>query len=235
MEINKYIDHTLLKPEFPLGMYSEAVRDAIKYQFHSICVNSFHVPLVSNLLHSYVHTDMNIDIKVASVVGFPHGISNIDSKVAEMQRAFNDGATEFDFVINLSAVKTGDWLRVKKELITLRNAIPTALTFQPILKCIFEVCHLTDDEIKKCCDLAIECNLDFIKTSTGFAKQLAPEETARYVKLMADCVKGSTVQVKASGWIRTLADVRMMLNAGATRVGSSGSVKIMQELKKENG
>lgn len=232
MEINRLIDHTLLNPSAPLGSYTDLCRDAVKWNFHSVCVSSFHVPLVSNLLHSYVHTDMNIDIKVASVISFPHGLSNIDSKVAEMQRAFNDGATEFDFVVNISAVRTNDWLRVKREFETLRNTIPTASTFQPISKCILECGLLSDDEIKHCCDLAIETGLSYVKTSTGFLAKLEPKETARYVKLMADRVKGSGVLVKASGGIRSLADCLLMIENGASRIGTSNGVAIMEEFQR---
>jgi deoxyribose-phosphate aldolase len=232
MEINRLIDHTLLIPSAPLGNYTDLCRQAVKWNFHSVCVSSFHVPLVSNLLHSYVHTDMSVNIKICSVIGFPHGISNIDSKVTEMQRAFNDGATEFDFVLNISAVKTGDWLRIKHEFETLRKTIPTAPTFQPILKVILECGLLSDDEIKHCCDLAIETGLSYVKTSTGFLAKLEPKETARYVKLMADQVKGSGVLVKASGGIRSLIDLEMMIEAGASRVGTSNSIKIMEEFQR---
>jgi deoxyribose-phosphate aldolase len=237
MDLASIVDHTILKPETPLGAYTQGVRDCINYKFHSLCVNSFHVPLVSSLLHSYIHTDMNVHVEVASTVGFPFGTSSIESKVAEMQQAFNDGATEFDFVMNLSAARTGDWKRVKDEFVSLRNAVPDFLNkFHPILKVILEVGTLTDEEIKRACDIAVACHLDFVKTSTGFhVNKLEPKQTARYVKLMADQVKGSPTKVKASGGIKTLADVNLMLENGANRVGTSNSIAIMEQFLKENG
>ena len=232
MNISSLIDHTELRPETPFYAI-QSVPETVFYQFHSICVSSFH-PLVSNLLHSYVHTDMNVHIDVCSVIGFPFGTNSIQAKVAEMQQAFNDGATEFDFVMNLSAACTGDWKRVKDEFTILRNTIPTTENFHPILKVILEVGILQDEDIKRACDIAAASKIDFVKTSTGFhTNRLEPKQTARYVKLMADQVKGSGTQVKASGWLRTLDDVKLVLEAGASRVGTSNSVKILQELEEK--
>jgi deoxyribose-phosphate aldolase len=174
---------------------------------------------------------MNLDIKVASTIGFPSGISNTESKVSEMKQAFNDGATEFDFVMNISAVRTHDWKRVRDEFDTLRNTIPTTDKFHPILKVILEVGLLEDDEIKRACDIAVAAKLDFVKTSTGFNTKLEPKQTARYVKLMAEQVKGTGVLVKASGGIQSLNDLNLMLESGASRIGTSNSVRIMKEIR----
>jgi deoxyribose-phosphate aldolase len=233
MDLAKVIDHTELQPNKPLGRYTELVREAIFHKFHSVCVSSFHTPLVANLLHSYVHTDMNLNIAVATTIGFPLGTSSIQAKVAEMQQAFNDGATEFDFVMNLSAARTGDWKRVKDEFVVLRNAIPTTDKFHPILKCILEVGLLSDEEIKRACDIIVANKIDFCKTSTGFLAKLEPKQTARYVKLMADQVKGTGVLVKASGGIKTLNDVNLMLENGANRIGTSNGVSIMLETEEK--
>lgn len=230
MNINKIIDHTLLKPDTPLGEYTQLVRDAIKYKISTLVVSSFHTPLVSNLLHSYIHTDMNLDIKVATTIGFPSGICNIESKVEEMKQAFNDGAVEFDTVINLSAVKTGDWLRVQHELEALRAAVPDWLDkFHPILKVILEVGLLTEYEIKKSAELCIETNCDFLKTSTGFNTKLPIEKTAEYVRMLKEFSKGSKIKVKASGGIKTLRDFNLVLEAGADRIGTSNGVQILEE------
>jgi len=235
MEINQLIDHTELRPSAPLGRYTEISREAVQFKFPVLCVSSFHTPLVSNLLHAYIHTDMNLDVKVATTIGFPSGISSIQSKVAEMQQAFNDGASEFDFVMNLSAALTSDWKRVKDEFVILRNVIPTTDKFHPILKVILEVSALEDDQVKRACDIAVAAGLDYVKTSTGFhANKLEPKQTARYVKLMFDQVKGSGVLVKASGGIKTLNDVELMITSGASRIGTSNSVKIMEEFNEEN-
>ena len=216
------IDHTLLRPDAALGRYTELVRDALEYQFASVCVNSFHVPLVANLLN--VHPEARV--KTCSVIAFPFGATDIHTKSLEIERAISKGAHELDAVINISLVKTGEWKRLKDELMEIREA-----SDHHILKLILEVGALTDDEIKRCCDLAVETNLDFVKTSTGFFKELKPVETARYVKLMKESVNGSRVKVKASGWIRTLADFNMMVEAGASRVGCSRSVDIIKEWK----
>jgi deoxyribose-phosphate aldolase len=218
------IDHTLLRPEAPLGKYTELCRDAVEYQFASVCVNSFHVPLVSNLLNAHPLSK----VKTCSVIAFPFGESDIHTKSLEIERAISKGAHELDVVINLSLVKTGEWKRLKEELAEIREASDHYIT-----KLILEVGALTDDEVKHCCDLSMETNLDFVKTSTGFYKELKPVETARFVKLMKDSVRGSRVKVKASGWIRTLADFNMMVEAGASRVGCSGSVNIIKEYKGE--
>jgi deoxyribose-phosphate aldolase len=216
------IDHTLLKPESLYGEYTILVRQAIEYQFKSVCVNSFFVPLISGLINTHPYSNVNI----CSVIGFPHGLSDIHTKSLEIERALSKGANEIDAVINISAVKSHDWKRVKDELVELREA-----SDKHIFKIILEVAALSDDEIKKCCELAVESNLDFVKTSTGFFKELKPIETARYVKLMKECVNGSRVRVKASGWIRTLADCQLVIEAGASRIGCSRSVDIMKELK----
>lgn len=233
MEINQLIDHTELQPNKPLGRFTELVREAIFHKFHSVCVSSFHTPLVANLLHSYVHTDMNINIAVATTIGFPHGNSSIQAKVAEMQQAFNDGATEFDFCVNTGLIKTGEWKRTKDEFLALRNAIHTTEKFHPILKVILEVGLLEDDEIKRACDIAVASEIDFVKTSSGFLAKLEPKQTARYVKLMADQVKGTGVLVKASGGIKTLNDANLMIENGASRIGTSNSISILDEYLKK--
>src|SRR5258708_6092669 len=184
------IDHTLLAPDAPLGRYTEICREAVEYGFHSVCVNSFHVPLVSSLLNAHPLTK----VQTCSVISFPFGETDIHTKSLEIERAIAKGAHELDVVVNISLVKTGEWKRLKDELAEIREASEFH-----VLKLILEVGALTDDEIKHCCDLAMEANLDFVKTSTGFfKKELTPIETARFVKLMKQSVSGSRVKVKAS-------------------------------------
>lgn len=221
--IAQYIDATLLRPDAVFGEYTQLVRDSVQHQFATVCVNSFFVPLISSLLNAQPLSK----VKACSVIGFPLGTSDIHSKCIEIDRAISKGAHELDAVINISAVKTTDWNRVKTELAELREA-----SDGHILKMILEVGLLTDDEIKQACDLCVAANVDFVKTSTGFAKQLAPVDTARFVKLMAEQVRGSRVRVKASGWIRTLADANLMLEAGASRIGCSKPLQIMEEFNK---
>ena len=220
------IDHTLLRPDAPLGDYTQLCRDAIEHKFYSVCVNSFHIPLVSNLLNA----NPQCRVQTCSVIAFPFGASDIHTKSLEIERAISKGAHEIDAVINISLVKTGEWKRLKDELLEIREA-----SDHHVLKLILEVGALTDDEVKHCCDLAMETNLDFVKTSTGFFKELKPVETARFVKLMKDSVSGSRVKVKASGWIRTLEDFNLMVEAGASRVGCSRSIDIVREYHRRSG
>lgn len=229
MNISSLIDHTELRPEKPLSRYTDLCREAIYHKFPVLCVSSFHTPLVANLLHSYIHTDMNIHVAVASTIGFPLGTSSIQAKVAEMQQAFNDGATEFDFCVNTGLIKTGEWKRTKAEFVALRNAIPDHPSFHPILKVILEVGLLEDDEIKRACDIAVASKIDFVKTSSGFLAKLDPKQTARYVKLMSDQVKGTGVLVKASGGIKSYNDCLLMVEAGASRIGTSNSIQIIEQ------
>jgi len=220
------IDHTLLKPEAPLGSYTDLVREALEYKFASVCVNPFVVPLVFNRLNAHPEAK----VQTCSVISFPFGASDIHTKSLEIERAISKGAHELDVVINLSLVKTGDWKRLKEELAELREA-----SDHHILKIILEVGLLTVDEIKTSSLICLENNVDFLKTSTGVNVKLEPAKTAEYVALLKDLTNGTRAQVKASGGIRTLADCELMIAAGATRIGSSNSVAIMQELKLVNG
>ena len=214
------IDHTLLRPDTFLGDFTQAYRDATFYGFKSLCVNSGLIPLVSSIMSS----NPNNTVALCSTIGFPHGSSLIDSKLFEINQGIRRGVTEFDVVPLLSAVKSQDWDHFKKEIAQLCET-----TRGYVLKVILEVGILTDLEVQTCCAICRDLFVDFVKTSTGFTVKLAPEVTARYVRLMADCVKGSKTQVKASGGIKTLSDFNMMLEAGATRIGTSNSVNIMKE------
>jgi deoxyribose-phosphate aldolase len=225
MDISKFIDHTELKPESPYSRYTELCREALEYQFASVCVNSFYVPLVSSYLKGFGHTG---SVKVCSVVGFPFGASSLISKTVEVTDAIANGATEIDTVINIGALKSGASKRVKEELWTLRD-----VTKDKVLKVILEVGLLTDDEIKLACDLCIETNCNFVKTSTGFNIKLPIEKTKYYVSLLKSQTEQTSVKVKASGGIRTLSDLRLMLEVGADRIGTSNSVTIMKELELE--
>src|ERR1039458_9930387 len=211
------IDHTLLRPEAPLGKYTELCRDAVEYQFASVCVNSFHVPLVSNLLNAHPLSK----VKTCSVIAFPFGESDIHTKSLEIERAIAKGAHELDVVINLSLVKTGEWKRLKEELTEIREA-----SEHHILKIILEVGLLTNEEIIETSKICLSNNVDFLKTSTGVSVKLEPVKTAEYVALLKSLTDGTRCQVKASGGIKILADVRLMIAAGASRIGTSNSVAI---------
>jgi deoxyribose-phosphate aldolase len=215
------IDHTLLKPEAPLGSYTQLVREAIEFKFSSVCVNPFHVPLVSNLLN----THPEVKVQTCSVIAFPFGVSDIHTKSLEIERAISKGAHELDVVINLSLIKTGDWKHLKEELVELREA-----SDHHILKIILEVGLLTNDEIKTSSFICLDSNVDFLKTSTGVNIKLEPAKTAEYVALLKTFTNGTRAKVKASGGIKTLADCELMIQAGASRIGTSNGVAIMKEL-----
>lgn len=211
MELNKYIDHTLLKPEASEEQVLKLCDEALEYGFYSVCVNSCHVPLAVDKLS-------DSDVKVAAVAGFPLGAMSTASKVFEAREAVEAGASEIDMVINVGALKEGRYEYVLHEITALVDVCPC-------LKVIIETCLLTDDEIVKACELVVAAGADFVKTSTGFSTDGA---TAEAVSLMRNTV-GNKAKIKASGGIRTLADAKKFIELGADRLGCSAGVQIMKE------
>lgn len=213
MKLNKYIDHTLLKPEATEEQILKLCDEALEYDFYSVCVNSCYVPLAVDKLSGS-------DVKVAAVAGFPLGAMSTASKVFEAREAVEAGASEIDMVINVGALKEGRYEYVLHEITALVDVCPC-------LKVIIETCLLTDEEIVKACELAVEAGADFVKTSTGFSTGGATSED---VALMRETV-GNKAKVKASGGIRTLADAEKFVELGADRLGCSAGVQIMKEYK----
>ncbi|HZK00747.1 MAG TPA: deoxyribose-phosphate aldolase [Tissierellaceae bacterium] len=213
MDINSMIDHTLLKPNSSKDEIEQLCNEAIKYQFAAVCVNPYYVSYCKKLLK-------NTDVKIATVVGFPLGASTKNTKVFETIDAINKGADEIDMVINIAALKDGAYQVVSDEI----KDIVKAAHKKVLVKVIIETCLLNDDEKKKACELALEAGADFVKTSTGFSTGGA---TVEDVKLMKSVV-GDKMQVKASGGIRDLEAAKMMIEAGATRLGTSSGVKIVE-------
>ena len=207
------IDHTLLKPNSSKDEIEQLCNEAIKYQFAAVCVNPYYVSYCKKLLK-------NTDVKIATVVGFPLGASTKNTKVFETIDAINKGADEIDMVINIAALKDGAYQVVSDEI----KDIVKAAHKKVLVKVIIETCLLNDDEKKKACELALEAGADFVKTSTGFSTGGA---TVEDVKLMKSVV-GDKMQVKASGGIRDLEAAKMMIEAGATRLGTSSGVKIVE-------
>ena len=220
-ELASRIDHTLLKPEAVFGDYTQLVRDAIKNKFFSVCVPSFYVNLAKHQVHQS-------GVKVCSVIGFPFGNSSIESKIEEARQAIKDGADELDIVVNIGAVKSHDFKRVRDELIQVRK-----VTMGKILKVILETGLLDINDMSSSCNICIETEVDFVKTSTGVNVKLPPSTTSEHVARLKQFVQDTPVQVKASGGIKTLADVRLMLDAGADRIGTSSGVNILEELRGE--
>ncbi len=212
--IARLIDHTILKPDAVRDEVKTVCAEALRYEFASVCVNAFWVPFVAAELRGS-------PVKVCTVVGFPLGATSTSAKVAETQAALTDGAAEIDMVINVGALRGGETDSVESDI---RAVASVAHAGGAILKVIIETALLTDAEKVLACQLAQAAGADFVKTSTGFSKSGA---TVADVALMRRTV-GPSMGVKASGGIRTLEDLKAMVAAGATRVGASASVRIVE-------
>ena len=214
-EVARYIDHTLLKPEASRDEIEKLCHEARAFSFASVCINPTWVKECASLLHGS-------PVKVCTVVGFPLGATTADVKAYETRRAIFDGATEIDMVINIGALKSGDDRTVKHDI---QAVVQAAHECCAIVKVIIETALLADDEKVRACVLAKEAGADFVKTSTGFSKGGA---TVADIELMRRTV-GAGVGVKAAGGVRDLASAREMIAAGATRIGASAGVRIVQE------
>ena len=208
------IDHTILKPEATRDDVVKICREARQYGFASVCVNPYWVPLVRAELAGSA-------VKVCTVVGFPLGATSTEAKVAETAVAVRVGATEIDMVINIGALRSGDRDAVRQDI---RQVVRTAHEAGAIVKVILETALLDDAQKAAACTLAKQAGADFVKTSTGFSTSGA---TAHDVALMREAV-GPEMGIKAAGGIRTLSDLRAMTAAGATRIGASASIKIVE-------
>jgi deoxyribose-phosphate aldolase len=214
-QLARMIDHTLLKPTSTEKDVIKLCQEAKTYRFAAVCVNPTYVSLAAKLLK-------NTDVKVCTVIGFPLGATTTEVKAFETENAIKNGAQEVDMVINIGMLKSGNYAFVKRDIEAVVKAARDAVT-----KVIIETCYLTDKEKVKACMLAKKAKVGYVKTSTGFGSQGA---TIADVKLMRKAV-GEGVGVKAAGGIRTFADAVAMIEAGATRIGTSNSFSIMTELK----
>lgn len=210
----KMIDHTLLKPDATQQEIAQLCFEAKKYGFASVCVNPTWVELCAQLLKGS-------PVKVCTVVGFPLGATSSETKAFETETAIRQGATEIDMVINIGALKARDLETVAKDI---RGVVQVAHSHGVLVKVIIETVLLTDEEKTIACLLSKEAGADFVKTSTGFAGGGA---TVHDVELMRKTV-GPQMGVKASGGVRTFEDAANMIKAGATRIGASAGVKIIQ-------
>ncbi|NLY78127.1 MAG: deoxyribose-phosphate aldolase [Tissierellia bacterium] len=216
MNIANMIDHTLLKPEATEDMIEKLCSEAKEYGFAAVCVNPYYVKKAKELLEGS-------NVKVATVIGFPLGANVKEVKAFEARKAIEDGAEELDMVINIGALKDGNYEIVKEDI----KAVVEAAEDKAIVKVIIETCILSHEEKVKACELAKEAGAQFVKTSTGFNKSGA---TVEDVKLMKETV-GESVEVKASGGVRDYETAIAMIEAGATRIGASSSVSIVQGQK----
>lgn len=214
MNVAKYIDHTLLKSDSTREQIDKILEEAKKYQFKSVCINPTHVSYASQQL-------LDTDVLVCTVIGFPLGATTTDVKVFETENAIKNGASEIDMVINIGALKDQRYDEVQKDI----EGVIAAANGKTV-KVIIETVLLTDEEKVKACELAEKAGATFVKTSTGFAGGGATPED---VKLMKDTV-GNRLEVKASGGVRSLEDFEKMIEAGATRIGASAGVQIIEGL-----
>ncbi|HER40376.1 MAG TPA: deoxyribose-phosphate aldolase [Salinimicrobium catena] len=215
MEINKYIDHTLLKATATEADIMELCKEARENEFFSVCVNSCYVKLAAkNLAGS--------EVKVCTVVGFPLGAMSTEAKVFEAEQALKDGAEEVDMVINIGELKSKNLEKVENEISAIKKTIGGK-----VLKVIIETCYLTPEEIVVASEIAAKAKADFVKTSTGFGTDGAKMEN---IELMKGAVNGMA-KIKASGGIKNLDTALSYIEAGVERIGTSSGVSILKELK----
>jgi deoxyribose-phosphate aldolase len=214
MKINQFIDHTLLKPDANVEQVEKLCREARDYSFYSVCINSYYVKTALRCLSGS-------NVKVCTVVGFPLGASTMETKRFEAMKSIAEGAREIDMVLNISAVKSNEWQYALDDMSSLAQVCHQQ---GALLKVILENCLLNEDEKKKACALAVKAGVDFVKTSTGFSSGGA---TVEDIRLMRAAV-GKDIGVKASGGIRDFATAMRMIEAGATRLGTSASVEILK-------
>ncbi|SHE36156.1 deoxyribose-phosphate aldolase [Tissierella praeacuta DSM 18095] len=209
------IDHTMLKPDATKDMIEELCKEAMENKFAAVCVNPCYVKLCKDILRSS-------DVKVATVIGFPLGANTKEVKAFETMDAIKNGADEVDMVINIGALKIKNYELVKEDI----EEVVKAAKDKALVKVIIETCLLTDEEKIKACEISMIAGADFVKTSTGFSTGGA---TVDDVKLMKSIV-GDKLEVKASGGVRDIDSAKKMIEAGATRLGTSSGVKIAKEI-----
>jgi len=220
MSLNKYIDHTILKPTCLVADIEKLCAEAKQYDFAAVCVPPNFVKLAKEKL-------LGSTVQVATVIGFPFGYSATEAKIAEIILAMVDGADELDVVANISAIKNGDWSAIADEI---NHIMPIIRSKGKVVKIIIESGVLTDDEIIKCCDIYGIAGIDYLKTSTGYAEKGASVEAVKlFRKHLPD-----QVQIKASGGIRDYDTAQLMIAAGATRIGCSAGVAIVSGANTDN-
>ncbi|WP_457642559.1 deoxyribose-phosphate aldolase [Persephonella sp.] len=216
LSISKYIDHTNLKPYATYKDIEKLCEEAKEFSFYGICVNPFYVKFVSDILKK-------TDIKVISVVGFPLGENKLKTKLIEASTAVNDGANELDIVWNIGAFKSGDYSYVEEELKTI-----IYYTQNITHKIIVETAYLTEKEKEIAVNIVINSGAEFIKTSTGFAEEGAKLEDIKLFKKIAK----DKIKIKAAGGIKDYKTAIEMIKAGASRIGTSHGVKIVENIER---
>lgn len=216
-QVARYIDHTLLKPDATRDEIDKLCREALAYGFASVCVNPWNVPQAADILRGS-------EVKVCTVVGFPLGATLPEVKVFETQRAIHHGAQEIDMVINVGALKSGQIGVVEADI---RGVAEASHAGSALCKVIIETCLLTKDEKIRAALACKNAGADFVKTSTGFSTGGATPDDVRLIRETV----GSGTGIKAAGGVRTLEDLEKMVEAGATRIGASAGVKIVEQAR----
>ena len=216
-EVAAMVDHTNLKAFAVREDFQKLCDEAARYGFKSVAINTYPVKMCREMLRG-------TEVLTGAAVGFPLGQMTIESKVAEAQNAVNDGCQEFDYVLNVGKVKEHDYSYIEEEMTRM---VAVARAAGICAKVIFETCYLTEEEIIEVAKIAARVKPDFVKTSTGFGTAGAKPEHVRLMKQYA----GSDVQVKAAGGIRSWEAAKAMIEAGATRLGTSSGIAIVEEMK----
>ena len=213
MNYNKMIDHTVLKADTPLETIKRICDEAMEYGFASVCINPCHVAYCADYLK-------DSDVNVCTVIGFPLGANTSSVKAFETKDAIANGADEIDMVMNIGALKDKNYDLVRDDVKAVVEAANGTL-----VKVILETCLLTEDEIKKACELCVEAKADYVKTSTGFSTRGA---TIEDVRIMKEAVHGKA-KVKAAGGVRTPEDMVKIVAAGADRIGTSAGCSLVKK------
>lgn len=217
MKYSSYIDHTLLRADASTNDIKKLCKEALKYEFFSVCVNPCNIKECRKYLK-------DTPVKVCSVVGFPLGANDTKTKVFEAKKAIKDGADEIDVVINIAKLKDRKYKYVEKEL----SNIVKISKGKALVKVIIETCLLSKEEIRAACEIVYGSGVDYIKTSTGFSKYGARVEDVELIKEICK----DKIRIKASGDIKDLFTMKTLIGAGATRIGTLHAVEIMEEIVK---
>lgn len=215
MKYANYIDHTLLKADANASDIKRLCKEALQYEFFSVCVNPCYIKLCQRYLKS-------TPVKVCTVIGFPLGANDTKTKVFEAKKAIKDGANEIDVVINIGKLKDKKYNYIEKEL----SNIVKISKGKALVKVIIETCLLTKEEIRKACEIVYSSGVDYVKTSTGYSTGGA---TIEDIELIKEICKDK-ILIKASGGIKSFEDMKALIAAGATRIGTSHGVEIMLEI-----
>jgi len=216
------IDHTALKADLTKQQVEALVKESREYKFASVCIPPYYLKMAKNLLEG------DQKVKLCTVIGFPLGYESTNTKIFALEEAISNGAEELDVVINVAAIKNGEWQYIDNELDKLATVCHSSGN---ILKIIFETCYLTDQEVEKLAELSAKNGVDFVKTSTGFGTAGA---TVHHIELMKRGM-ADNCKIKASGGIRSWKDAEQMIIAGVDRIGASASVSIMKEFLSDSG